>query len=87
MSDRDIYLMGIVTIVWLFASIIYLFERNRKVDSEASSDVDMASEEKHCCVVKRNFRTVHPDSRKFFKNLVNDDGTPYINEEFSCSRS
>lgn len=83
MSDRDVYLLGIVTIVWLFASLIYLFEKTYKVKDK----IDDEENENKSCVVKRNFRTVHPDYRKNFNNLVNDDGTPYVNEEFRCSRS
>jgi len=81
MEDKDMFIMCTVTIVWLFAAVIYLFEKSRKINKE-----DEGRDHKDV-IIKRNFRTVHPDSRKNFNNLVNDDGTPYVNEEFSCRKN
>lgn len=81
MEDKDMFILCTVTIVWLFSSIIYMLEKGRKINKE-----DDCKEDKDYSL-KRNFRTVHPDNRKNFNNLVNDDGTPYVNEEFSCRKN
>ena len=86
MKEEEIYIMGVVTIVWIFASVIVLFEKSNKVNTKSNSDLEKSNKNKST-ELKRNFRTVDPDSRKFFNNLVNDDGTPYVNEDFSCSKS
>lgn len=81
MNEKDFYLLSIVTIIWIFSAVIYLFEK-----THTKQEVEEDDEDDDTTVVKRNFRTVHPDSRKYYNNLVNDDGTPYINEVFSTGK-